>query len=181
MSYSKDLETRIRNRKAWPYFSNPDFLNTLDQLAEEAHSHQTIDGYLAGLLVHHQLIEEMTRLLVECSHLFIQMSIYPVEIQFKERSRPMMGYWISQLEETIEFDYKLKFIESAKKFNSVRNAIFHGITKHSSHDDIIEKIKPTLSLYNDVYHNFLESYDWFCLSFKDWRKDADEIFAEEEE
>jgi hypothetical protein len=127
-NYTDELLRRLEQR-AWPELANAEFLERLDNLAEEAHRCRTLDGSLAALLIYHQLVEDMTRVLVESARFFLQLSIFPLELRFKDPSKPMMGYWVQQLEEMFDFDGKLEFTKRVKELNQLRNQLFHGITK----------------------------------------------------
>ena len=167
-AYSKLLAKRLRDRD-WPKFENGEFFDVLDKLATDADQRSTVDAQLAALLIYHQLAEEMTRLLLEDARLFVQLSVYPAKIQFKDRQRPMMGYWLQLLEATIDFEGKSAFVEKARKLNTLRNKVFHGITKHTSEKSFTKKLRPAANLYNELCDQFDECHDWFYLCFKDFR------------
>jgi hypothetical protein len=65
MNYKIELISTIRDSDTWPSFERPDFLDELDEIANQAFSKNTIEGYLASLLIYHQLSEEMIRLLLK--------------------------------------------------------------------------------------------------------------------
>ena len=64
MSYTTDLIERIRDSSKWPDFERPHFLDELADIANQAFSKDTIEGYLASLLIYQQLGEELIRLLL---------------------------------------------------------------------------------------------------------------------
>lgn len=119
--------------------------------------------------------------MLECARFYLQIAIYPLEIEFKNKPKPMMGYWITQIEETISFDNKKEFLEGVKAFNKLRNSLFHGITKKSSTEEIMKSLDPMSDIYHNTFDIFQECYDDFRLSFKDRRKEADDMFFDDEE
>lgn len=181
--YRAALINRLKDHANWPSFDNPDFLDALDALAARAAKRRTLDGQLSALLIYNQLAEEMTRLLLECARFYIQLRLRPAEIRFKDPSKPMMGYWIGQLENTIDFDGKDEFIRYVRELNQLRNTVFHGITKHPSAEVLKRRLKPAKKLHDQLFGRFHDSYDWFRLCFKDERKDErlEEIEGEAEE
>ncbi len=129
MSYATDLTATIRDSDKYPYFERPDFLDELDDVADEALSKNTIEGYLASLLIFHQLCEEMVRLLLKDAHFFVQLSVFPAEISFPEKKRFMFGQLIEELKSTISFEGKDDFIEKCMELNRHRIDIVHHLTE----------------------------------------------------
>jgi hypothetical protein len=172
VEYAEEMARRLKERD-WPWFENGDFLAVLEGFAMDANKRKTLDGHLAALLIYHQLVEEMTRVLVESARFFVQLRLYPAEIHFKTPKKPMMGYWIEELESAIDFDGKTEFVQTVRELNGLRNSVFHGISKHTSADDLIKKLAPTWKLYRRIIKQFSSSHDWFALTFKDIAKDDD--------
>ncbi len=114
---------QINNSDYWPGFENPDHLDDLNEIADDAFKKNSIEGYLAALLIYHQLCEEMAKLLIEDSKFFIKASIYPAEIQFTKNNKTMFGRTIEQLKETIDFQEKDLFIKKCENFNQIRNSL----------------------------------------------------------
>jgi hypothetical protein len=57
MEYLEQVIERITDSEKWPTFDRPEFLDELDELAEESISKNTVEGYLAALLIYQQLVE----------------------------------------------------------------------------------------------------------------------------
>jgi hypothetical protein len=167
-----DFIDQINESDNWPGFENPDHLNDLNEIADEAFSKSTIEGYLAALLIYHQLCEEMAKLLIEDSRFFIKASVYPTEIEFKSSNKIMFGRTLEQMKETVEFDNKELFLQKCHSFNQIRNSIAHGLTKQTSLDDLKKKLDIVKKLFDEIYDLFEDSHDWFKLCFKDLKKDT---------
>lgn len=172
-NYHQNLVVQIQHKEKWPSFDRPDFLGELNEVADEAWNKKTIEGYLASLLIYHQLAEEMLRLLLRCSEFFIQLELFPTEITFPARKNTMFGRVIEALKETIEFENKSKVIESAISLNERRIGLVHGLTRHVSIQELQDKATEIKTDFDSLYEAFDESYDWFLLAFKDLRKDKD--------
>src|SRR5690242_10587933 len=97
MTYQKELLLRIRDNEKWPSFGRPTFLNELGEIADDAYAKNSIEGYLASLLIYHQLCEEMVKLLLRDCQFFIQLSVFPSEIHFPEKRRLTFGQIIEGL------------------------------------------------------------------------------------
>ena len=111
MAYQDDLIHLIKDSNKWPSFDRPDFLIELNVLADDALSKNTIEGYLAALLIYHQLCEEMVRLLLDDAHFFIQLSVFPSEITFPKKNKAMFGQILDELKSTVSFEGKDDFIK----------------------------------------------------------------------
>jgi hypothetical protein len=163
---------QINNSDYWPGFKSPDHLDDLNEIADEAFNKKSIEGYLAALLIYHQLCEEMAKLLIEDSNFFIRASIYPTEIPFKTHKKIMFGRTIEQLKETIDFNEKELFIKKCENFNQIRNTIAHGLTKQTSINDIKENLEKIKKTHDEIFELFDSAHDWFRLCFKDFKKDV---------
>jgi hypothetical protein len=155
----------------WPSFDSPEHLNELDEIASDAFNKHTIEGYLAALLIYHQLCEEMINLLVEDSKFFIKAAIYPAEINFSAKDKIMFGRALQDLRESIEFGGKKEFVEKCTELNRIRNGIVHNLTKKTSLDDVKRSLQKVQKLYESIFTIFDAEHDEFCVAFKDFRKD----------
>lgn len=63
MNYMQELIEKIKDLSNWPSFERPDFLADLNTVADEAFEKATVEGYLAALLIYHQLCEELVHIL----------------------------------------------------------------------------------------------------------------------
>ena len=57
------LIEKIIDSDNWPYFSDADRLDELDELAEEAFRRKTFDGFLSYVFITHQICDELLKLL----------------------------------------------------------------------------------------------------------------------
>ena len=123
----------------------------------------------------------MAKLLLECSHFFIQLSTYPTDVKFKIDKGIMSGRLLKELEDTLEFDGKDAFIKKCREFNSLRNKIIHELTKHTSLSELKTKLQSIQVLYGNIFSLFVQSNDWFKLCYKDFKKDVFLDYVENEE
>lgn len=173
-----DLIQRINDSKNWPSFENPGFMQELDDLASCAIKQNTIEGYLAALLIYHQLCEEMVRLLIADSRFFIELSIHPAKIKFPKKNSPMFGYALAELGDGIEFPEKELFIRKCTDFNQRRNQIVHKLTKKTTLEEVEKYLANTSSLYEEIHSIFDDSHDWYRVCFKDFKKDVFTDYSE---
>jgi hypothetical protein len=96
MSYSETIIARIKNPEKWPAHLRGEFLDELNEIADNAFSKGTIEGYLASVLIYIQISEELVSVLLECCEFFIQLGIFPNEIQFKHGEKRMFGQILNE-------------------------------------------------------------------------------------
>lgn len=130
--YQHELTERIKDSSKWPDFDRLDFLAELNDLADKAWEKGTVEGYLASLLIYHQLAEEILRLFLRSSEFLIQLALFPTEIRFPARERIVFGRVVEALKETVEFANKSEVIKLAQSLNERRVALVHGLTKQST-------------------------------------------------
>ena len=172
MGYEDELITTIRDSSKWPSFERPLFLDELADVADDAFAKNSIEGYLASLLIYHQLSEEMVRLLLKDAQFFIRLSVFPAEIHFPEKKRLMFGQLIDELKGTISFRGKDEFISKCMELNNHRIDIVHKLTKRSSLSNVGTQIAQVKKLYYEIYGLFDGIHDEFRVSFKDFKKDV---------
>jgi hypothetical protein len=172
MNYENNLINSVRDSDKWPYFERPGFLDELNEVANEALSKDSVEGYLASLLILHQLCEELIRLLLKDARFFIQLSVFPAKIVFPEKKKLMFGQLIDELKSTISFEEKDKFIEKSINLNKHRNEIVHRLTKQTSLADLKTQVLKAKELYDEIYELFDYIHDEFRVCFKDFKKDV---------
>lgn len=80
MTYQEEFLSKITDDKKWPQFNNPNFLRELQLFADGLFvkdNKDNTEGYLAALLIYHQLCEEIVKKLIECSNFFYTMCDIP--------------------------------------------------------------------------------------------------------
>lgn len=79
MAYWHILIERIKDPEKWPTFNRLGFLNELNAIADTAFLTETVEGYLASILIYHQITEEMITFLLECCVFLTQVAIFPTK------------------------------------------------------------------------------------------------------
>ncbi len=153
MDYHKNLLKKIKE-KEWPDFDRSDFLDELDQLAMEMYEKKTTEGYLASFLIFQQLSEEMLRLLIRLSDLYLQFSILPLEIKSKDLNKKTFGQLISELKNSVcDFETK-ELIINCREMNDLRIRLVHKITRKTSVEDIQKQSMQAKKIHGKIYSLF---------------------------
>ncbi|MHB8132423.1 MAG: hypothetical protein ACYDEX_26010 [Mobilitalea sp.] len=170
---------RIMDAEKWPSISYPDNLEIINEMADNSFALGTFEGRFASMLIYHQIIEAMCMHLIDDCHFFIQLSIYPTMIEFKISDNKMLGHYVEELKNSIDFDKKADFIKKIKDFNSMRNRIVHGMTKVN-----LNKFANEISYVKFKFDNIFELYDdiqdYFRLTFHGFKKDTFIDYLEED-
>ena len=172
MSYEEDIIHRVRTTELWPDHKSPDFLDTLDELAEAFLAKNTIEGALASVLIYHQLSEEMLRLLLQSAQFFIQLAIFPAEMTFPERKRQMFGQMLEEVRNTMSFVNKAEILELAASLNRYRIDLVHKLASRQNLDDVVFQATEVKQINDKLFTKFDDARDDFRVAFKDFRKDV---------
>ena len=173
MSYQTELIDRIKDSNAWPSFERPKYLNELNNLANNAIEKNTIEGYLAALLIYHQLCEEMVKVLLDDTHFFIQLSVFPNEILFPRKGKTMFGQILDELKSTVSFDGKDEFIEKCHQINRLRIEIVHKLMQQVTLKSTKARLEKAQTLFEKIFELFDTAHDSWRVTFGDFQKDID--------
>jgi hypothetical protein len=172
LRYRGKLRARIRDPHLWPGAEKASHLNELTRAATRAYRRRTVDGALAAILIYHQLTDEMVRVLLADTRFFIQLSVFPQEINFSaEDGRLTFGRRLGNLAESLDFPMKTRFLKLAAEMNTIRNAVAHGLTKRGHLVGLSREARRAQNLFVRLFDLYDDADDWFRLSFKDFRKD----------
>lgn len=163
-NYHNTLLKRV-DENDWPKFDRNDFLDELDKIANKMHGEKTVTGYLASFLIYQQLCEEMVRLLIECSNLFIQCTVFPREFKPKKLKKKTFGQLIFEMENGVCDEQTKELIRQCKQFNDLRTRIVHRITMKPSVKDIEKQTKSAKRIYDHVYKLFAIIRDRYNITF----------------
>lgn len=175
MNYQKEILNKLKDSEKWPGFDRPDFLNQLNEIADNSFKKENVEGYLASLLIYHQLTEELIKILIDCSTFYIQLSVFPQEFQKKELKRKMFGQLIQELKHSVMDDKTKKLIQKSQELNNLRIRMVHKLTLKSSIFNIKRQCKRVQNLFNSILELFDEIYDDCRVTFKDFKKNIDDL------
>lgn len=105
--------------------------------------------------------------LLEDCHFFIQLSVYPTTIEFKMPEKKMLGYYVYELQNSINFSNKDIFIQKVTNFNNMRNNVVHKMTKNNiaEQDVLLSHIKNAFdeifALYDSIRDDFQVTFHGF--------------------
>lgn len=174
MNYQEKLLDRITHNEKWPEFDKLNFLTDLNIVADDVHAKKTIEGYLAALLIYHQLCEEMVKKLIECSNFFIQCATFPNEIKTINLKNKMFGQLLKELKRGA-VNKKIKtFIKKCENLNALRIRMVHKITLKTSITDISKQSKSAKKYFDDILDLFNIIHDEYRVTFHEYNKNHED-------
>ena len=168
---AKQLVEKLNDPKNWPGFSSNEYFQSLQKIAMESKERQTVDGYLAAILIIHQLTEEMLKLLIDEAEFYVQLKLYPLPFKKKKKQRMMFGQILSEIESSVWFQNKKYIIEKSAKLNKIRIEIVHGLTKRMSLDNLKTEADEAWGLYCSIHFMGLEAHMIFQDSYMEFYRD----------
>lgn len=169
--YERELRARLKNSELWPEFAQPDFLQRLYVVAERALSKRTVEGHLAAILIFHQIVEEMLRLLIRDSQFLTQVALRPWRMEFPERRKQMFGQLQQTLRESVDFPERDRFILLTDEINKVRVEVVHKLTQRGSLAGLRRDGLKAKRLYGKLYAIFEVVHDGFRVDLHGFSKD----------
>ncbi len=110
-TYLPRILEKIQHRDQWPDFERHEFLTDLKEIADDSFSQNTTAGSLSALLIYHQLLQEMIILLILDAEFYLQLTVFPEQIDIPIKKKAMFGELVSELERTVNFGQKAEFIK----------------------------------------------------------------------
>jgi hypothetical protein len=173
--YERQLRARLKDSDHWPSFSDPAFLDRLDGIASRAMMERTTEGYLAAILIYHQLAEELLRLLIRDAQFLIQLGVFPYPIVFREKTKQTFGQLQQELRNSLDFDGRKQLSRSIDQLNAIRIGIVHRLSLRGSLKGLTREARKAKRLYEEAFTIFDQAHDNFRLAFKDHKKDVFEL------
>lgn len=156
-----EFEEIVLNENRWPWFAEAVHLSKLTEIAADSYHKQTIEGYLAAILIYHQVAEEMVKLLLETNQFYIKAKLHPVEFKSKKITGVMFGRLSEELRGTVDFKYKEGLIQILGQFNTLRISIVHALTNPETMSKIEEKADEAQHLFSRIIWYFEFAIDWY--------------------
>lgn len=163
--------SRIMNSDDWPSIQMPENLELLNEIADNSFELTTFEGMLAATLMYHQILEAMCMHILENCYFYIQLSVYPAEIEFKIPKDKMFGYYINELKSSVSFPKKQEFIEKAELFNSYRIEVVHKM-RRTNLDTISVELEKVKGCFDKIYDLYNDIQDEFRVIFHSYKKDT---------
>lgn len=171
--YAEALVARLRDPSQWPGLGTVEHFEELQKLAGDAKNRATTDGYLAAMLIIHQITEETIKVLIDDAHFFTQLRLYPLPIELTRTKKGMFGQYLFDLKATVWFQNKKYIVEKAESLNTIRKSIVHGLTRPGALAAVERDVTEAWKLYSELSFLALEAHMVLQSEFKDLYQDSD--------
>jgi hypothetical protein len=169
--HAEALVARLKDPSRWPGFGTVEHLEQLQKLADEAKKRGTTDGYLAAMLIIHQLTEETIKVLIDDAHFYTQLRLYPLPFEPTRTKKGMFGQHLLNLKSTVWFQNKKYIVENAERLNTIRISIVYGLTRPGALATVEHDVTEAWKLYASFYFLALEAHMVFQSDFRDIYRD----------
>jgi hypothetical protein len=166
----------LLNEELWPHIKEPEIIKRLENIANKAYSRNEEDGFISCILIKHQIIEEMMRVLITDSEYIITAYIAgPYEYSIQPLKAKMFGEIITEFKRTVEFPEKNEIISLAYKMNEYRNNIAHKILLTNSLDEIKKMARETNTIFDKLRNLFSKSHNDFIEALKTQKGELESV------
>lgn len=167
MKYNEYLAKVLKNPTEYLWFPESWSHSYLDGMARDFIERGSPEEYFVAVLIFHQLVEELLRLLIRYSNLVIKASIYPIKVELSNGEDKTLGGLIKLHRYSVQYKNKSKIIRSANRLNDLRQRVAHKIIELPSEISIIEETQECEELFEDVFENWKSALKWFHLIIDD--------------
>lgn len=185
-AYSKDLIKKLNDVEQWiPNPPSDEFLRLSQSVTDESQLN-TVSSKIAVILVHHQIMHELTKTLIHLSTLLVQGELWPTKFTplLDGGKEKMTGWYLEYLKNNcinFESNNKDKYLEVAMRLNSLRNKVTHELT--GKNEVIIgQTYREFERLYERLQSHYLECENWLLYKLQDLtiRVDFDKLMEQAE-
>ena len=171
--HAETLVARLKDPSRWPGIGTTEHLEQLHKLASEAKDRGTTDGYLAAMLIIHQILEEKVKVLIDDAHFYTQLKLYPLPFEPIRAKKGMFGHYLTELKSTVWFQNKRYIVEYVECINKIRNSIVHELTKPEALAAVERNVTEAWKCYSRISFWAMEAHMVFQSDFMDIYRDPD--------
>ena len=171
MKSQKEIISILTDGSKWPDIYHPEFLEELNTVADNLFSKKTLEGYIASILIYHQIAEEMIKALINISAFYSQSLNLHIYFKDREVDKKMFGQLINELDYSLKLENTDYFIQKCKELNEIRINIVHKMTKKKNITEIQKICKKSKRIFDEIYELFEDIYDEWRLCLKDIAKE----------
>lgn len=166
MSYRADLINKVRNRECLLNFDKPTFILELSNRAGEALLQKNIYGYLAAVLIYHQMKEEILMALLRKYNFYTQLTRLPEEVSFYGGNYLNADYITYKNDMLYSFKNRNKIPELSKKFDYIKNEIVNRLSEGIKIEEIERMAMDAKAQFEEIFAEFKENNLWFYKKIK---------------
>ncbi|MCX6157996.1 MAG: hypothetical protein NTY74_08480 [Ignavibacteriae bacterium] len=142
-------------------FPDVGFAQKLDKIeieAERMFNTKTVEGYISSMIIYHQLIDELIKILISCFRYYVQLRLFPYKINKRKTNGKLTRNMLEELSSLILNPKIELFINKCYEFNELRNITVHRLMKVNSVNSTLVKCKMAKTIFDEIFKIFDEIY-----------------------
>lgn len=175
MSYRAELINKVRTRECLLNFDKPNFILELSNRAGEALLQKNMYGYLAAVLIYHQMKEEILMALLRKHNFYTQLTRPPEDVSFSTVNYQDTGYITDKNDMPYSFKNRNKIPELSKKFDYIKNEIVNRLSEGIKVEEIERMTMDARAQFEAIFAEFKENNLWFYKKIKAFEESACKI------
>jgi hypothetical protein len=166
----------LLDESSWPHLKEPELIEKLEQISNKAYSRYEEDGYISSIIIKHQIVEEIIRLLITDSQYIMATHITgPYEYIIKPIRAKMFGDLLIILKRLIEFENKREIIQLSEKVNEYRINVVHKILSNNAIEELSRMASDTNAIYKKIKDLYTQAHESFTKSLKLQKSDLEGV------
>lgn len=174
-NYTDNLVKRLTDATQWAQpLPSEEFLHLAQSVKNDVISN-TVSSKIAVILVHHQIMHELTKNLIHMSTLYIQGEIWPTKLDppYDNNDEKMTGWYLNYLKDhCIDFKHKDEYLVLALRLNKLRNKVAHELT--GKNEVVIDRsYNEFTKLFSELHTHYEQCEEWLFHLLDDLTKRVD--------
>jgi hypothetical protein len=176
----KEILSKLQDSEKWPSIFKPDFMEELNNFADEIYEKDTVEGMMASLIIYQQIVENMIKSLFEISQFYTRCQLIEFDTKEIKIENKMFRQLLQELEKVPSLPKTDLFIKKCSELNNIRIIIVHKVSHKESIDKIKEESKKSKPLFDEIYNMYDKLYDEWRVCLSALKKDYCDFDIDEE-
>ena len=160
------LENDLNDRSNFPDLGFAKKLDKIEDEAEILFNKNTIEGYISSMIIYHQLMDELIKMLINCSRYYIQLRLFPYKINKRITKRKLTKNLLEELTNLLLNPKIELFINKCYEFNELRNKTVHRLITVKSVKSTLVQCKKVKRLFKEIFKLFEKIFHEILISMQ---------------
>ena len=164
--YRTNLLNELNDRSNFPDIGFAKNLDSIEVEAEIMFSKNTIEGYISSMIIYHQIIDELIKILIKCSRYYIQLRLFPYKINKRITKRNLTKNLLEELTNLLLNPKIELFIKKCYELNELRNKTVHRLITVKSVKSTLVQCKKVKRLFKEIFKLFEKIFHEILISMQ---------------
>jgi|GEM_PF-863900 hypothetical protein len=160
------LENDLNDRSNFPDLGFAKKLDKIEDEAEILFNKNTIEGYISSMIIYHQLMDELIKMLINCSRYYIQLRLFPYKINKRITKRKLTKNLLEELTNLLLNPKIELFIKKCYELNELRNKTVHRLITVKSVKSTLVQCKKVKRLFKEIFKLFEKIFHEILISMQ---------------